>query len=120
MQQAGTKLMRAGGALTMLGLVGLVVGAAMLAYASAFGTASVNTDAQRAVALLVAAVGTAISIAGVSLVCMGLVLRPRRTASLRTSRRDRRYVPPMHRETYARPARRTSTAITGEQPVIAA
>ncbi|KRC61927.1 hypothetical protein ASE14_14205 [Agromyces sp. Root81] len=108
-----TKLMRAGGAVTMLGLVGLVIGAAMLAYSSAFGTSQ-----QGSVALLVAAIGAAAAIAGVAVVCMGLVLRPKRTASLRTSRRERRYVPAVHRETYTRPARRLSTAITGEQQVI--
>ena len=101
--------MRAGGAVTMLGMVGLVTGAAMLAYSSAFGT-----DQQGGVALLAAAVGAAAAIAGVSLVCMGLVLRPRRTASLRTSRRERRYVPAVHRETYTRPAKRLSAALTGE------
>ncbi|HEY9309432.1 MAG TPA: hypothetical protein VIP82_16640 [Microbacterium sp.] len=116
--QGGRKLMRVGGAVTMLGLVGMVVGAAMLAYASAFGTASINTDQQRDVALLVAAVGAAAAIAGVSLVCMGLVLRPKRGSSKRTARRASRYVPAVHRATYTRPARRAGSVLTGEQPVI--
>ncbi|SIO20260.1 hypothetical protein [Agromyces cerinus] len=109
---AGKKLMRSGGAATMLGLVGMVTGAAMLAYSSVFGSGQ-----QSNVALLIAAVGAAAAIAGVSLVCMGLVLRPRRDAR-RTTRRDRRYVPPVHRATYTRPARRASPVITGEQQVI--
>ncbi len=109
---AGKKLMRAGGALTLLGLLGLVVGATMLAYSAAFGA-----DAQREVALLVAAVGAATAIAGVSIVCMGLVLQPSRTRSKSKTKRDRCYVPAVHRATYARPARRTSPVLTGEQPV---
>ncbi|MFC9560286.1 hypothetical protein [Agromyces sp. NPDC056965] len=117
--QGGTKLMRVGGAVTMLGLVGMVVGAAMLAYASAFGSASITTDHQREVALLVAAIGAAVSIAGVSLIGMGLVLRPRRATSKRISRRDRRYVPPVHRATYSRPTKRDRAVLTGEQPIIA-
>lgn len=115
--QAGTKVMRVGGAVTMLGLIGMVVGAAMLAYSSAFGA-----DEQRAVALIVAAVGAATAIAGVSLVCMGLVLRPSRTnprRAARRARRDRRYVPAVHRATYSRPSKRAMPVRTGEQRVIA-
>ncbi|WP_157372707.1 hypothetical protein [Agromyces sp. Root81] len=107
------KLMRAGGAVTMVGLVGLVIGAAMLAYSSALGS-----DHQGSGALLVAAIGAAAAIAGVSLVCMGLVLRPKRGTSRRSARRASRYVPAVHRETYTRPARRLSAAVTGEQQVI--
>lgn len=116
--QAGKKLMRVGGSVTMVGLIGMVVGAAMLAFASAFGTVSINTGEQRDVALLVAAVGAAAAIAGVSLVCMGLVLRPKRSSSKRATRRASRYVPAVHRATYERPARRAGSALTGEQQVI--
>jgi membrane-bound ClpP family serine protease len=115
---AAKKFMRAGGAVTMLGMVGLVIGAAMLAFSSAFG-AQFNTAQQSSVALLVAAVGAAAAIAGVSFVCIGLVLRPRHSGtSKRAVRRASRYVPAVHRETYTRPARRLSQALTGEQQVI--
>lgn len=106
--------MLAGGAVTMLGIVGMVIGAAMLAFSSAFGSGH-----QRGVVLMVAAVGAAAAIAGVSLVCIALVLRPRRATLRPTSWRDRRHVPVVHRATYVRPAERDRPALTGEQPVIA-
>ncbi|AWB96275.1 hypothetical protein DCE93_11960 [Agromyces badenianii] len=101
--------------MTMLGMVGMVTGAAMLAFSSAFGAA-----AQSSIALMVAAGGAAVSIAGVAVVCIGLVLRPSRAVE-----HGRLYVPVHHRTTYARPGRRrrdgarAQSPVTAEQPVVA-
>ncbi|MFF2273832.1 hypothetical protein ACFVTX_16270 [Agromyces sp. NPDC058136] len=98
----------------MLGIVGMVIGAALLAFSSAFGL-----DHQREPALLVAAVGASAAIAGVSLVCIALVLRSRRTTLRPASRGERRHVPAVHRATVVRPVERDRPALTGEQPMIA-
>lgn len=98
MVASGKKLMQVGGAMTVLGMVGMVTGAAMLAFSSAFGELSAS---QGDIALMVAAAGASLSIAGVAIVCIGLLVRPSRAA-----REGRLYVPVHQRESYLRPTRR--------------
>jgi len=94
----------------------------MLAFSSAFGEVSANAANQGTIALWVAAGGAALSIAGLAIVCIGLVIRPSRAAE-----KGRLYVPVHHRTSYTRPDRRRGrrpsahgqSPITAEQPVVA-
>ena len=116
----GKKLMQAGGAMTVLGVVGMVTGAAMLAFSSAFGELSASSVSQDGTALMVAVAGASISIAGVAIVCIGLLVRPSRAAQ-----EGRLYVPVHQRESFPRPTRRrirrprAHGPHTSEQPVVA-
>ena len=116
----GKKLMQAGGAMTVLGMVGTVTGAAMLAFASAFGELSASSANQGGIALVVAAAGASLSIAGVAIVCIGLLVRPSRAAQ-----EGRLYVPVHQRESFLRPRRRrirqpgAQGSNTSERPVVA-
>ncbi|KRC62463.1 hypothetical protein ASE14_01085 [Agromyces sp. Root81] len=116
MLSAGKKLMQAGGAATGVGMVGMVTGAAMLAFSSAFGA-----ESQSSIALMVATGGAALSIAGVAIVCIGLVVRPSRAVQ-----NGRLYVPVHHRDPYMRPMRQrrqvsapAQSTPAAEQPVVA-
>ncbi|MFC9559423.1 hypothetical protein [Agromyces sp. NPDC056965] len=124
---AGKMLMQAGGAVAMVGTVGMVTGAAMLAFSSAFSEASANAVAQSSIALWVAVGGAALSIAGLAIVCIGLVVRPSRA-----EQHGRLYVPVHQRDSFMRTAhqrgrssgRRGSSVqvhspIPSEQPVVA-
>ena len=120
MVASGKKLMQVGGAMTVLGMVGMVTGAAMLAFSSAFGELSASSANQGGIALMVAAAGASLSIAGVATVCMGLLVRPSRAAQ-----EGRLYVPVHHRESFLRPTRRrirqpnAQGSNTSERPVVA-
>jgi hypothetical protein len=97
----GEKLRQVGGTMTIVGAVVMVTGVAMLAHSSAFGEGSASSADQVGIALMIVACGASVSMAGVAIVCIGLIVRPSRAA-----RHGRLYVPAHHRESFLRPARR--------------